>query len=333
MRKLIVLILVLATLWGGYWVVGSRAVEHGLAGWIAARRAEGWAADYAELNTVGFPSRFDTTLTQLRLADPETGLAWTMPFFQILALSYKPNHIIAVWPDRQTLATPEQSIEIAGDKIQGSVVFRPGTDLALERTDIVAQGVALTSSAGWNAALEQGRFAIHRHELAEASYRLGADILALEPSEPMRRALDPLGTLPRRIETLRLDATLDFDRPWDRFAIEDARPQPVRIELDDLRATWGELDLRAAGDLVIGDGGLPEGRITVKATNWREMLALGVSAGLVPQGLAPTIARGLEVLAGLSGSPQTLDAPLSFQKGFVSFGPIPLGPAPRFVLR
>lgn len=71
----------------------------------------------------------------------------------------------------------------------------------------------------------------------------------------------------------------------------------------------------------------------MKATNWREMLELAVGAGLIPEGLAPTVERGLEVLAGMSGSPETLDAPLSFRNGYVAFGPIPLGPAPRFVLR
>lgn len=333
MRKLIVLVLVLAALWGGYWFVGSTAVEKGLAAWIDTRRAEGWAADYASLNTAGFPNRFDTTITDLRLADPDTGLAWSMPFFQILALSYQPNHIIAVWPDQQTLATPDESIDIASTRFRGSVVFRAETDLGLERADIIADDVTLVSTAGWRAAMNEGRFAIHRQEVAEASYRLGADILALEPAEPVRRAIDPLGKLPDRIDTLRLDATLDFDRPWDRHAIEDARPQPTRIELDNLHAAWGQLDLRAAGDLAIGDNGAADGTITVKATNWREMLELAVGAGLIPEGLAPTVERGLEVLAGMSGSPETLDAPLSFRNGYVAFGPIPLGPAPRFVLR
>lgn len=333
MRKLIWLVLAAAVLWGGYWFVGSRAVERGLAAWIEDRRAEGWAADYADLETRGFPNRFDTTFTDLRLADPDTGLAWSLPFFQILALSYKPYHVIAVWPDRQTVATPEESIEIGSQRIRGSVVFRPDTDLALDRTDIVAEAVTLDSTAGWHAALESGRFAIHRLEADRPSYRLGADITAMTPSAPTRRALDPLGTLPPVIETLHLDATVDFDRPWDRHAIEDARPQPTRIELDEMHALWGQLELRAAGTLEIDSEGRAEGRITVKATNWREMLDLAVSAGVVPETIAPTVEKGLEVLAGLSGSSKTLDAPLSFQKGFVSFGPIPLGPAPRFVLR
>ena len=75
------------------------------------------------------------------------------------------------------------------------------------------------------------------------------------------------------------------------------------------------------------------GRITVKAKNWREILQIAVAAGWVPEGLAETLEDGLGLRAGLSGSPETLDAPLSFEKGRVSFGPIPLGTAPRLLLR
>ena len=98
MRALIGVVVVLVTLWSGYWFVGSRGVEAGLAAWIDARRAEGWVAEYSDISTIGYPNRFDTTISDLALADPATGLAWNMPFFQILTLSYTPNHIIAVFP-------------------------------------------------------------------------------------------------------------------------------------------------------------------------------------------------------------------------------------------
>ena len=47
--------------------------------------------------------------------------------------------------------------------------------------------------------------------------------------------------------------------------------------------------------------------------------------------LNPTILS--ELMAALEGPPNTLDAPLTFENGFISFGPIPLGPAPRIVIR
>jgi hypothetical protein len=71
----------------------------------------------------------------------------------------------------------------------------------------------------------------------------------------------------------------------------------------------------------------------VKITNWRDLLRVARNAGLLPEPLMPTIERAFEILAGLSGPADTLDAPLTFAGGIVSFGPLPLGPAPRLVIR
>ncbi|MEM6729385.1 MAG: DUF2125 domain-containing protein, partial [Pseudomonadota bacterium] len=74
-------------------------------------------------------------------------------------------------------------------------------------------------------------------------------------------------------------------------------------------------------------------RLTIKATNWREIISIGQALGTIPDGMVTTITRALEVLASLSGPPNTIDVPLSFQRGFVSLGPLPLGPAPKLRLR
>ena len=101
MRVLLGVTALLGALWAGYWVVGSSAAQSGMADWFDERRAEGWVAEYDDLAVRGFPNRFDAGFTEISLADPGTGLAWQAPFFQLLALSYKPNHVIAVWPDEQ----------------------------------------------------------------------------------------------------------------------------------------------------------------------------------------------------------------------------------------
>jgi hypothetical protein len=88
------------------------------------------------------------------------------------------------------------------------------------------------------------------------------------------------------------------------------------------------MDLRVAGTLDVDSAGVPVGRITVRAENWRQMLEVARRAGLVPRALEGTVASALELVAGLSGRPETIDAPLNFRNGRVSFGPIPIGPRP-----
>jgi hypothetical protein len=336
MRKLLWVVLAAAALWAGYWVVGSQALQRGATAWLTARQADGWQADYRDLSVHGFPNRFDTTITDLALADPRTGVAWEAPLFQILALSYRPHHVIAVWPPEQTLATPYQRITMATDDMRASAVFVPGPSLALDHSTLVVDGARLTSTLGWEAGIERGRFSTRRTSAAPPdahSHDIAIAATGYTPPRVLQRLLDPAGLLPGRVEGLRADMTMTFDRPWDRFAIENQRPQPRSLDLKSLTADWGRLSLRAAGQLTIDADGIPEGRITLRAENWREMVGLAVNAGLLPQGLARTVERGLELLAGLGGNPDVIEAPLSFQGGFVSFGPVPLGPAPRLTLR
>lgn len=332
-RALILAVLLAAAGWSGYWWFGARTLDREVEAWLADRRAEGWVAEAADSSVRGYPNRFDLTLTDLELADPETGLAWSAPFFQILSLSYRPQHVIAVWPHEQTVATPFESIAVTSEDFRGSLRLADLTTLGLESATFVADAVTLTSDLGWTAELGTGRMAVRRVPATEATYDVGFEALGLTPAETARGVLDPSGSLPDEVETLRLDAEIAFTAPWDRTAIEVARPQPTRIDLRELRASWGRLDLRAAGEVTVAADGTPEGTVAVKAVNWREILELAVASGALPERLASTVERGLEALAGASGSPETLDAELTLRDGRIFYAFIPLGPAPRLVLR
>ena len=332
-RALIIVVLLAAVAWCGYWFVGARALDRNVEAWLAERRAEGWVAEAADTTVRGFPNRFDLTLTDVELADPETGLAWSAPFFQVLSLSYRPQHVIAVWPHEQSVATPFERIEVASEDVRGSLRLADLTTLALENATFVADAVTLASDAGWTAALDTGRLAARRVPATEATYEIGIEALGLTPAEVVHGRLEPSAALPRQIGVLRLDAEIAVTAPWDRATIEVARPQPRRIDLRELRASWGRLDLRAAGALDIAADGTPQGEIAVKAVNWREILDLAVASGALPEALATTVERGLEALASASGSPQTLDATLTFRDGRIFYAFVPLGPAPRLVLR
>ncbi|HSG55364.1 MAG TPA: DUF2125 domain-containing protein, partial [Paracoccaceae bacterium] len=85
------------------------------------------------------------------------------------------------------------------------------------------------------------------------------------------------------------------------------------------------------GLLDVAPDGEVSGRIDLKAVNWRRMLEIARATGLVPQATAQTYENALEILAGLSGDPDTLDLPVTFRNGRFSVGPIPFGPAPRLI--
>ena len=333
MRKLTVVIIVACALWGGYWFVASRAVQNGLSTWLSDQLGNGWEADYSSLRTRGFPNRFDTTISDLRLVARRAGVVWQLPRFQISALSYKPNDIIAVWPDQFSLTLPGEEIAITSAKMIASVAFTPGTAMALDRSSFVTEALALVSSRRWSINMATGRLATRQTEGARFAHDIALSASGIQAPRALMARLDPGRALPAVFDMLAIDATVGFDAQWDRVSYAQARPQITELKLKKFQAVWGDLDLSASGELAIDARGVPSGQITLKATNWRKMLAIGTANGAISAGVSLTLARALEILATLSDDPEILEVPLRFKDGIVSLGPIPLGPAPRLARR
>ncbi|QYX56272.1 DUF2125 domain-containing protein [Roseovarius sp. SCSIO 43702] len=335
MRRIFTIVVLAALAWGGYWFFGSDAAETAFENWFEERRAEGWVAEYDELQVRGFPSRFDAGFEGLRLADPDTGLAWTAPFFQILALSYRPNHVIAVWPDSHRVATPLAKYDVTSEDMRASLKVEPQTDLALERLSLTANALSvLEVGTDSPVRVEALSLAMEQTEIEDAPrYRLGLSAQDLSPGADWQARLDPRDRLPDRLGDVRVDMTVLFDKPWDLDAIEEARPQPREIDLRLAEATWGSLRLAIAGEVEVDESGLPTGDIMVKARNWREILEVARNSGALPDGLFEPLSEGLGMLAQLSGNPETLDIPLALRNGRVWLGPAPIAKAPVLRLR
>jgi len=332
MRWTVGLVLGLMVLYSGYWFVSRSALERTMTGWLEERRAEGWLAE-GDVEVAGFPYRFETTLSGLDLADPGTGLAWDLPQLELVAMALRPHQVLAFWPNEHVIATPHEKITVRSKKMEGSLFFRPGVALELDRVTLLMDDLFLSSDTGWTNAMAQGRIGFNALEGRARTYRLGLEATGYTPSRSVQFVLDPVGALPRDIDVLRVDAIARFDRAWDRRAVEERRPQIETLDIREIRATWGQLDLRAAGDLRLDAAGFVEGELAIKAQNWREILTLMINAGIVHRDYADTVERALEFLAQASGRTRDLDAPLTFRDGKMKFGPIPLGAAPRLRLR
>ncbi|NNU79594.1 DUF2125 domain-containing protein [Halovulum dunhuangense] len=332
MRSLFFLVIVAALGWSGYWWVGASGKRQAIEGWLDQRRAEGWVADVGDLTVTGYPNRFDSFFTDLQLADPGSGWSWSAPSFQIFALSYQPNHIIAVWPETQTLASPLQRITVNSRQMEGSIRFRPSTALALEQSIIALDGVNMVSTLGWAASLSRGQLAVRRApEGAAPDYgydvTLTADTLRLP--EPVRDRLDPAGLLPAAIATAEIRLTPVFDAPWDRHAVENGPPQLTTLNVGNVSARWGEMELAVTGRLDADAQGYADGRLNVIARNWTEMIDLAVAGGWVSADMGGTLEQGLGFIARMTGDTSRLDVTLTFEDGRMRLGPIPLGDAPR----
>lgn len=331
MRILFAIIVLAGLAWCGWWWFNAAARERALEDWLAERRADGWVAE-AQVSVRGFPNRVDALVTDLELADPESGWAWTAPEFQILSLTYQPHHFVAIWPGPQTVATPFETIRIASDRLRGSLVFEPNLRLALDRSTIEMTHVTLNGDAGWDAAIGQALLSTRQGD-SDHSHDVSFQARDWRLPAAWTSRIDRAGLLPPAIDSADLDMTLGFDRPWDRAAIEGESPEILAVEIRDARFAWGDLDLRAQGRLAADSEGMAAGRLNIRARNWRTMLDIAEDAGAVGPGLAGALRTGLDLLARLGGDRNTLNAPLDFEGGRVRLGPIPIGPAPRLVQR
>ena len=329
MRRTLVIVAALALAWGGYWWSGATATERAFRGWLDARAAKGWTATYESVETHGFPSRFDTTVRDLDLSPPGAPWAWHAPLFQTLMLSYQPNRAIAAWIGPQTISTPAGRIDLDSERLRASMRLGVSTALPLVAFTAVAEDLDVAAELGWRLSATEARLATEATPAAPNGQRLGVTLVGLSPPATLRALVDPEGTMPEALDRFHLDAVLGFDAPWDRFALEDRAPRLTELALRDATFAWGDLAIAADGAVAIDAQGVPEGRITLRIENWRRLLGLLRATDVVGPGAAPLTERAMEVLAGLSPDPGVIEAPLSFQRGFVSLGPIPLGRAPR----
>lgn len=329
MRVILAITAAAALGWIGWWFFVAHAKEDAIADWLAGRRAEGWTAQAEAIEVGGFPYRVDTTVRALELANPEGGWAWSAPEFQFLSLAYQPHHLIAIWPPVQRLATPFGETEVRSRTMRGSLVVEPRPGLALERAAVDVEGLTLGEPGPEALGVARGVLGIRQADGAEPfayDVSLSAETVTLPAS--WARRFDRAGLAPV-IGRASLEGVAVFDRPWDRAAIEGANPAVETLTVRDLTFTWGGLDLRGRGELRADAEGYAEGRIDLRARNWREMLDAAEASGALGSGTASALRGGLGLLARLGDDPETLEAPLEFSGGAARLGPVPLGAAPR----
>lgn len=327
MRRLIWLVAILTAVYGGYWVVGSRAALKGAEAALAQMKAEG-LADYGTVSIAGFPSRFDLTVTNPDFRSPDQRWGWSADFLQVLALSYRPNHVIAALPDRQALQTPLGPATLDGTGFRASAVFGADSQLPLDHAQLVSEAATLAAKAGWGLETASLRAAIRRAgDSSEAGYDVALELPGAIPQGSLADWLSPLAVATGATGRAVVKARITLDRPLDR---QGGQRRLQSLDVSEAELFWGRIDLAATGSLSLGPDGTPEGRIDLSARNWAELVEFAAGNGLIDPRTAPTVGAVLGQLALASGDATTLRVPLVFAGGRMSLGPVPLGPAPRF---
>ena len=322
-RKLIFLVVLAASLWGGYWFVGASAKQIALTEWFKTQNSRGWTAQYDTLNVRGFPNRFDTTITNFLLENPFAQWSWQGNDLEIAALSYKPNHVILSWHGEQILSTPQAVLRLSARQLRGSLVVEPSIDLTLERVRVEASNMEIDGGRGWKGGFDFAYMAFENLENRPMDYRFGLSVSAFDHG--IQWQSDP-PDLPRLIQSIAIDSTTTYDAPWDRLSFESRPPRARHIALQSLSLQWGDLQITARGELdVLADGTL-DGELAMRITNARLFLSALRAGGLLERNLA---GGAVSTLTTLIARGNVLNLPLRFTNRRTRLGPIDLGPAPQ----
>lgn len=327
MRRLIVIILILAIGYGGYWFIGARAVENGAVDGLNDLQSAGWQVDYSDLSTRGFPSRFDTTITDLRLTSPDGNASYAAPFVQAFALSYQPNRMIVAFPNSQTVILNgiPTLIESEGLKMSGGVVAN--RTLTFDAATMAAEALAITVEGG--PIIRSGAtLAAFRATPEPLTYDAYAQIKQITLPDSLWKTMFPNAELPLNIEAMTLSAIVATDQPIDHQTLTSPNPpRIVAMDVSTLSLAWGPLSLDLAGSLTVDPDGTPSGGVTVTATNWAMLIQGLTNIGILDQQRARLV---LQVANSMAAGSDTLEIPITLRSGQMYIGPIPIGPAPRF---
>lgn len=334
MRRIVWLLVLLAALWCAWWAGASFIASKAAAAWFDMRRAEGWLAEHADSRTSGFPDQIELTLQDVELADPHTGLAVGLDALTMSARAIWPGDLTVTLPDTPIrIATPDARWQLLAQDGQAMLNLHPGASGTLENLSLhsgpfhisTGDGTSVMGGAALQLALAQTD--------QPQRYTVTLDVTDFAPGATVRDALSLHPDWPPLFDTLLADLNVRFDRPIDRRALEDRRPQPVELAINRVEAKWGDMRFLATGNLIADSMQNAEGSVTIKAENWLKMVDLAENAGLLSPDYRPQVESVLSSLAAGTGQTSDLDVTLRFENGRTKIGFIPLGPAPRLVIR
>lgn len=328
MRWLTLTIIAAGLAWSGYWFIGKSAREAGLNNWFEKRVDKGWIAT-GDIKLRGFPNRYDAIITDVVLANPEKDWAWSAERFDLLQLSYKPNHIIAMFPQTQMLSSPNEKITINSADMRASLSVTDPDTLTLLRATVSVIDLELNSTAGWDNRAKDALIALRKTDTGPHTYDVAITANEFNPASINLGGIDRGGIMPDAFTTFKMDAVLHYNEALSKRSFEDGTSLMQRMEIKGINLEWGDLILRAAGDVKLDDMGYPTGKVTVRAVNWQSMIDIAVANNSIDAKTGKHLKDGLGLLAALTGKKDTIDVPLRFKNRKTRLGPINIGPAPQ----
>ncbi|MDB9851594.1 DUF2125 domain-containing protein [Amylibacter sp.] len=328
MRLLVIIILTAALSWSAYWFLGKSVRETALNKWFTEKSENGWIVENS-LSLRGFPNRFDAIIKDIKLENPKSGLKWFADRLEILQLSYKPNHFIILGPLDQKIKIYNQELLIKSERLRSSLVFEPGGQLEINRSTISSENFLINNSKSLSISAENLIFALRKNSVTETEYDFGINLKQITTGIINLKEYDPKGTMPEKFDTLKLNVATKFNNPINQENFQRELKSISNLKINDMQFQWGSFKLKAVGDLRLDVNKFLDGKITLKAKNWNQLLDLALNNGQINQNVKNTIVTIFSIFSAISGNNQELEIPLKFSNKKMYIGIIPIANTPK----
>lgn len=331
MRRLAVKILVLiALVWGGWWWIASGSVQRATISWMDTLGIQGINTTVRKWSRGGFPTRIAATANDITLSDTATQTTVQIPSATLSSPIHWPGDARIEIPAAPILiATPQGTATLITAGAEAEMLLHAGPSLQLEAMSASAANITLDLADGRLLGMENLQADIQQGD-DPATYTVDLTAIGLGLGELLRGNLQLPASWPETFEPIIADMVVQFDRPWDRSALIDSRPQPRSIMIEKVEAIYADLGFAIAGDLTVNSSGVPSGILNLEVRNWKQVFDIMVAITEIPPEWRGTVQQ---VLGAMADSEGNIDLDITLAQGQMRMGFLPLGSAPRLVIR
>jgi hypothetical protein len=316
----IVLPIVAAGAYAGYWFITANRLQAGLEKWVTDRRAQGYEVGWGKESVAGFPLAFrielaDASLArgnEYRIAVPDVAgeaAPWDLAHW----------HIVAPRGGGGTVRGFDAAI--AAQSLSGDV--RLGTDASEIDVSILRLAGAGATAGELTARVTLPRQAPRGHRDLGLAASVGIYHLTLPK---------PVKALGDTIESFTADLNVMGGLPpgdW-RQALAAWRDDGGTVELSRGAVQWGALRLEANGTLALDADMQPIAALRAGIVDHAALVDAAVAAGILPKKNATLVKLVLDLVAKPDRDGEMrLTAPVTVQDGKLAIGRAEIGKVPR----
>ena len=313
--------------WSAYWVIGAKSIKSELSESIQKFNSGDWSIEYSDAIVRGFPYRFDVTINNLTVKNKKNYLTWTLPYFQILSLSYSPKNLILVWPKEQELKTKTKTINLTSNKMLASIERTNIRSYDISKFILEVEGAIVKSSQDLVIQSKSLILAIDKLKVETAAYKFGLSSteLSVQPSD--HRFYGLVGLFNTNSLNLNINADVYLDTLL-RVTKKQDYPKITKLNLKEISINSKDFILTAMGNLETDIQGSPEGDIQLKISDWKQLLS-----NIKKTGINKKIIESLRIFSILSGNQNNLTLDLTLKERKLLLGPLLLGSIPKQLIQ